>query len=129
MGWTYTDCTNLEAEKADHVASATRYSGGITAELIAHEWHNKTWFALIRLSGGHYAEPLTWLRIDLIDTTQGQFGYKDGAEEMGMHNENRPSREFAALIYKHIPTPQGYGLKWRERNGVKFKDTAQLELV
>lgn len=133
MGWTFTDLARnritLEQAQADHVRQATRYSAPIDAKIVYHEWHNKTWFAIMRMEGGRYTVPTYWLRIDMIDTSGGQFGYKDGAEEMGMYQDNKPSEQLKKLIYKYIPVPTGYGLEWRQRNGVQFKDPAQLELV
>lgn len=130
MGWTYTrDKVDLNKAKQEHVWEATRYGSEIKAELIAHEYRPRTFFAIIRLTypANHdrYAGQVkTWLRIDLIDTSGGLFGYKDGAEEMGMYNDDKPSAAFKKLIYQHIPTPEGYGQEWRERNGVKYDKPA-----
>lgn len=133
MGWSYKDlkCNGhtLEDAKNLHVWKATRYSDGIQAEMIAYEWHSQTFFALIRLSGGRYSEPKTFLVVDLIDTANNQFGYKDGSEDMGMYCKNKPSRDFAALVYKHIPKASGYAIEFRERNGIKYDAEAQLSLL
>lgn len=135
MGWTYTrDRVDLEKAKQQHVWECTRYGGDIKAELIAHEWKSKAFFAIIRLTypadhARHPGETITWLRVDLIDTTGGTFGYKDGAEEMGMYQEGKPSREFAKLIYEHIPNAKGYAGEWRDRNGVKYDNKKQEELL
>ncbi len=134
MGWTYTrDRIDLNKAQEQHVWEATRYGDDIKAELLAHEWKPKTFFAIIRLTfpADHARNPgkiITWLRIDLIDTTGGTFGYKDGAEEMGMYNDDKPSMEFRKLIYQYIPTAEGYAIEWRKRNGVKFDNAKQVEM-
>ena len=132
MGWTIQELgrygNTLEQAKRQHVADATRYGDGIKAEMIAYEWKAKTFFAIIRLSSDtnpKYIKPKTWLRVDLIEQSPSEFGYKDGSEEMGMYCENKPSREFAALIYKHIPIATGYAIEFRQRMGIKF-DTPRL---
>ena len=131
MGWTIQELryTTLEQAKVKHVDSSTRYSEGITAELIAYEWHPETFFAIIRLSGGRYAQPKTFLQVDLIEQSAKSFSYKDGCEEMGMYCKNKPSRSFAALVYKHIPEAPGYAAEFRQRNGIKYNDPAQLSLL
>ena len=133
MGWTTKELGRyggtLEQAKAEHVWKATRYSNGINAEMIAHEWHAKTFYAIIRLSGGKYETPKTFLVVDLIEQSPASFGYKDGSEDMGMYCENKPSPAFAALIYKHIPVATGYAVEFRQRNGIKFKNAQQLELI
>lgn len=131
MGWLYTRQSekSLSEQKSDHAWNATRYGANVRAEILAQEWHAKTWFAVMRvtcLEGHEKAGNVeTWLNIDLIDTAGGQFGYKSGSESMGMYQENKPSRAFAAEIYRHIPSAQGYGIEWRARNGVKHDDMAQ----
>jgi len=137
MGWTYTrmqDHKSLSQIKQDHEWDATRYGSGIKAELLASEWKAKAWFAIIRLSypadhDRHPGQVKTWLRIDLIDTSAGQFGYKDGAEEMGMYQEGRPSPEFKKKIYDLIPNAESYAKEWRDRNGVKYRNSHQMELI
>jgi hypothetical protein len=140
MGWSIENLgrygRTLEQAKADHVAHATQYGEGVKAEMIAHEWHSKTFYALIRLSGGKYAEPVTFLRVDLIEQSPVEFGYKDQCETMGPYCENRPSRAFAALVYKHIPEVSGYAEDFRKKAGIRYdlpqlfeKDEKQLELV
>ncbi len=135
MGWTYTrDRVDLNKAQEQHVWETTRYGADIKAELLSHEWKPKSFFAIIRLTypAKHDRYPgqvKTWLRIDLIDTTGGTFGYKDGAEEMGMYQEDKPSAEFKKLIYQYIPKAEGYGIEWRKRNGVKFDNANQMELI
>jgi hypothetical protein len=140
MGWTITDLgrygKTLEQAKADHVAEATRYGEGVKAEMIAHEWHAETFYAIIRLSGGRYEKPVTFFRTDMIEQSPVSFGYKDQSEEMGPYCKNRPSRAFAALVYKHIPEVSGYAMDFRKRMGIKYDlpqlfeaESKQLEMI
>lgn len=134
MGWTYTrDPIDLNKARQQHEWESTRYGSDIKAELIANEWHAEAWFAIIKLTypenhDRHPGKVITWLRIDLIDTAGGTFGYKDGSEDMGMFQAAKPSKEFAKLIYQHIPRAEGYAPAWRDRNGVKYDNKAQEEL-
>lgn len=138
MGWTYTSLRDnrksLEDAKREHVYDATRYSDNIKAEMLAYEWRPKTFFAIIKLNflEGHAKadQSKTFLRIDLIDTAGGEFGYKDGAEEMGMYQDDKPSRIMAQKIYEFIPVAEGYAPEWRERNGIKYRQAEkQLEMI
>lgn len=82
------------------------------------------------MTGGRYGDtPKYWLRIDLLDINSRQFGYKDGAEEMGMCTQNKPSAALKKLILQYIPTPEGYGLEWRKENGVPYVDAKQPQLA
>jgi hypothetical protein len=113
MGWTYTDLNRcrktLAQAKADHEREAVNYGGNTKAEMIAREWHDKTFYAIIRLTFATPDKaPKTFLRIDLLDNTNGQFGYKDMTEDMGVYVDNAPSEKFAKLIYKYIPRFYNY---------------------
>lgn len=129
MGWTSIDLhrarMTLDEAKRHHLASVADY-GNTKAELLAHEWHKETLFALVRV---HYRDhaPLTFLRIDLLEMSAARFAYKDGSEEMGMYNADEPSDELKALIHQHIPRAKGFAKAWRDRNGVKYDSHDHLE--
>lgn len=132
MGWTSTDLVRnrmtMMQTKKRHVQEASWINrDGVKAELIAHEWHRSTWFALIKMTfppgvDARFPEggTRTWLRVDLLDNSPGEFRYKDMSEEVGPYNDDPPSTQFAALIYQNIPTAEGYAIEWRKRNGVPF---------
>lgn len=134
MGWTITDLDrnrqSLQYAKEDHVRDATRYGNGIKAELIAHEWHPSTWYAIIRLTypEGHerHGQPVTFLRTDMIEQSPARFGYKDMVESMGPNLDDKPSQKMKALIYEHIPFAEGYAVDFRKRMGIQYNEQLRL---
>ena len=123
MGWTYISVKpwhTIEDIKAQHVRDISWTTDGAKAELIAHEWKPKTFFAIVKFTNSE-GKAETVLCVDMIDTRGKTFGYKDMSEEMGPYNENKPSRAFAKLIYEHIPVAKGCARDWRDRNGVKYE--------
>ena len=134
MGWTFTDLNRnrmtLDQAKDQHVRQATQYTGQ-TVRIIMHEWHAKTWYAII----GFYETPESqkphkvFLRTDMIDTSGGQFGYKDMSEEMGPHLDDKPSRAMANAVFRYIPKAEGYAKDFRQWAGIAYMDEKQLQLV
>lgn len=94
MGWTITDLhrnrLTLEQAKQKHLASVINYGTETKAELIAHEWHAATFYALIRLERPGLT-PVTFLRVDMIEQSPASFGYKDMSESMGPYVDDKPS--------------------------------------
>jgi len=139
MGWTYNDLQRnrmtLDQAKEEHVRQATRYGEGTIARIIMHEWHAKTWYALIGFypAAGNPAElqkpTKVFLRTDIIDTSAGQFGYKDMSEEMGPNLDDKPSRAMAKAVYKYIPHAAGYAKDFRDWAGISYQNENQLNLV
>lgn len=135
MGWTVTDLgrnrTNLVDAKARHVYQATQYCNGVKAEMLGHEWKQNTFFAIIRLvfPAERNKAPETFLRVDMIEQSAGSFGYKDMSEEMGPYVDDKPSREFAALVYKYIPVAKGYAKEFRDRMGIKYDAAEQMQFA
>lgn len=125
MGWTITDLSSarmtLQQAKDKHVADAVRYGSG-TTELVKHEWHPTTWYAIIRrtLPNG---EVTTFLRVDMIEQTPMHFGYKDMSEEMGPYVQEAPSAAMKAAIFKHIPIAKGWAKQFRDRVGIQYVET------
>jgi hypothetical protein len=129
MGWTYNNLKRnrltLDQAKQNHVREATLYSGGTIARIIMHEWHPKTWYAIIGLyaaqTDGKEQKPYQiFLRTDMIDATPAEFGYKDMTEEMGPYVEDRPSASMCAAIVKYIPKAEGYAKEFRDRMGIPY---------
>ena len=122
MGWTITDLSRahmtLQQAKDKHVADAVRYGTGKT-ELVKHEWHPTTWYAIIRrtLPNGEVA---TFLRVDMIEQTALHFGYKDMSEGMGPYVQDAPSAAMKAAIFKHIPIAKGWAKQFRDRVGIPY---------
>ena len=133
MGWTQTDLhrnrTTLAQAKAAHVADAIRYATG-TTELVAHEWHAETFYAIIRRTfpAEMKREPVTFLRVDMIEQSPASFGYKDMSESMGPYVANPPSASMKAAIFKHIPIAEGYAKDFRDRMGIKYDNQSQGEI-
>lgn len=128
MGWTSNDLTRnrttLAQAKAAHVADATDYCEG-TAEIVAHEWHPSTWYAIIRRTFTDGREPITFLRVDKIEQSAGSFAYKDMGEGMGPYVDDAPSATMKAAIYKHIPEAPGYAAEFRDRMGIRYDSPAE----
>lgn len=146
MGWTYTDLARnrmtLEQVKQNHVREATRYGEATLARMIMHEWHPKTWYAIIGLYppldpdpfapelfdqlaktlGTAYMKPTKiFLRTDIIDIAGGQFGYKDMCEDMGPRLDDKPSRALAKAVFKYIPEPCcQYAREFRDWAGIPY---------
>jgi hypothetical protein len=129
MGWTYNNLKRnrltLDQAKQNHVREATLYSGGTVARIIMHEWHPKTWYAIIGLyaaqTDGKEQKPYqSFLRTDMIDASPAEFGYKDMTEEMGPYVEDRPSASMCAAIVKYIPKAEGYAKEFRDRMGIPY---------
>lgn len=133
MGWTFTDLQRnritLDQAKAAHVRAATAYTGK-TARIIMHEFHPRTWYALIGFYENEDSRTpyKVFLRTDMIDTTAGQFGYKDMTEEMGPNLDNRPSRQMAKETFKYIPRAEGYARDFRDWAGIPYIDERQTTL-
>lgn len=131
MGWIYQDLARagltLEQAKRRHVAAATDYGPGTTARIIMHEWHARSWYAIIGLYAVHADQrsqkPHTiFLRTDRIDTSEGQFGYKAMTERMGPLPDDRPSRAMAKAIFTYIPDAEGDAIPFRRWCGIPFFD-------
>lgn len=133
MGWTTNDLhrnrTTLEQAKAAHLRDATDYTTG-TAELLAHEWHRETFYAIIRRTFPPEMNraPVTFLRVDIIEQSPASFGYKDMSESMGPYVQDAPSATMRAAIYKHIPIAEGYAREFRDRMGIKYSNQEQGEM-
>jgi hypothetical protein len=134
MGWTYTDLARnrltLEQAKQNHVRDATNYGDRAVARIIMHEWHDKTWYAIIGLytptEDQQRQKPETiFLRTDIIDTAGGQFGYKDMTESVGPRLNNRPSRALAKAVFKYIPIAPGYAKEFRDWAGIPYLQPAR----
>ena len=127
MGWTITDLDRnwmtLDRARANHVEGCTDYTAG-TAELLAHEWHHSTFYAIVRrtLPSG---EVKTFLRVDMVEQSPASFGYKDMSESMGPYVQDAPSFTMRAAIYKHIPIAEGYAKDFRDRMGIKYDTQTQ----
>lgn len=134
MGWTIMDLgrnrTTLEQAKRKHVIDAVQYSTG-TTELLAQEWHQSTWYAIIRRTfpAEMKRAPVTFLRVDMIEQSPSHFGYKDMSESMGPYVEDAPSFVMKAAIFKHIPVADAYAKEFRDRFGIKYADDNQLSLL
>lgn len=134
MGWTQTDLhrnrTTLEQAKAAHLRDATNYATG-TTELVAHEWHKETFYAIIRRTfpAEMKRAPVTFLRVDKIKQSPASFAYKDMSESMGPYVDNAPSVSMKAAIFKHIPIADGYAKEFRDRMGIKYSNQAQGDLL
>lgn len=129
MGWTYTDLhrnrLTLEQAKADHVRDATRYGETITARIIMHEWHDRTWYAIIAFYASPDAATPTnvFLRTDKLDCSRSSFGYKDMCEQMGPHLDDKPSRALAKAVFKYIPEAPGeYARKFRDWAQISYRN-------
>lgn len=129
MGWTYLDLARnrmtLQQAKDNHVREATRYGEGTIARIIIHEWHARTWYAIIGLYREQADDKLQtphtiFLRTDMIDTTGGQFGYKDMTEQMGPRLDDKPSPAFAKAAFKYIPYATGYARDFRDWAGIPY---------
>jgi len=137
MGWTTTDLIRcrmtLDQAKAEHVRQATRYSNGIDARIVMHEWHASTWYAIIRLEypqdHERAGEIKYFLRTDMIEATPASFGYKDMIEDMGPHLDDKPSRFMAKTVFKYIPNAEGYAKDFRDWAGIPYIHEKQLELI
>lgn len=132
MGWTYLDLNRnrvtLAQAKEKHVREATYYSEGTTARIIMHEWHPKTWYALIGFySPGSDKPHKVFLRTDIIDTSAGAFGYKDLCEEMGPYLDDKPSRAMAAAVFKYIPHAERHAKDFRDWAGIPYLKNAQQD--
>lgn len=133
MGWTITELdrnrTTLHQARAAHVAECTDYGTG-HAELLAHEWHAETFYAIVRRTfpEGMHRAPVTFLRVDMIEQSPASFGYKDMSESMGPYVANPPSAAMKAAIFKHIPTAEAYAVEFRNRMGIKYDNKAQGEM-
>lgn len=133
MGWTFTvrSKKTLAQHREDHVRDATDYGDRKIARIIAHEWHPRTWYALI----GFYETPESqkpyrvFLRTDIIDMSGGEFGYKDMSEDMGPYLDDKPSKKFAAAVYRYKPHAEGYAVEFRERMGIKYDSQQQLVIA
>ena len=80
MGWTFTtNRIDIHTARQQHEWDSVRYGDNIRAELIASEWKPHAFFAIIKVTSPTRSE--TFLRVDLIDTAGGTFGYKDGSED------------------------------------------------
>lgn len=127
MGWLIgnTNGRQFDLIQHEHEWNATRYGQTVKATLIASDWHKACVYMLIKLDylEGHEkaGKSETFLRTDLIKHTSSEFGYKDMEEEMGPHMPSKPRRDFAAMVYKHIPSPRNdYARDFRKWAGIKF---------
>ena len=133
MGWTTNDLhrnrKTLEQAKAEHLRDAVDYTTG-TAELVAHEWHKETFYAIIRRTfpAEMKRAPVTFLRVDMIEQSPASFGYKDMSESMGPYVANPPSASMKAAIFKHIPIADGYAKEFRDRMGIKYSNQEQGDM-
>lgn len=133
MGWTITDLhrnrTTLDQAKANHLRNATDYTTG-SAELLAHEWHRETFYAIIRRTfpAEMKRAPVTFLRVDMIEQSPASFGYKDMGESMGPYVQDAPSATMKAAIFKHIPIAEAYAKEFRDRMGIKYSNQSQGEM-
>jgi hypothetical protein len=125
MGWTVSDLDKhwtLADAKAQHVKTCIAYSADYKATLIDYEWRPKTFYAIIELTKPN-GKAERFLRTDMIDTSNNQFGYKDMTEEMGPHVEDSPSYGFKEKIFQWIPITKGYAGNFRTRHGIKYSTT------
>lgn len=125
MGWTYMNLRRnrltLDQAKENHVREAIQYCNGTVARIIMHEWHPKTWYAIIGLYHPQNQKPdLIFLRTDKIDASAAEFGYKDMSEDMGPYLDDRPTPGMCAAILKYIPRAEGYAKEFRERMGIPY---------
>lgn len=130
MGYTYINLhrnrLTLQQAKENHVREATRYGQDTTARIIMHEWHPKTWYALIGFYKAGSDKPhKIILRTDIIDTTGGEFGYKDLCEEMGPYLDDKPSRAMAAAVFKYIPHAERHAKDFRDWAGIPYLKNAE----
>lgn len=136
MGWIYLDPAraglSLEQAKINHVRDAARYGPGLAARIIMHEWHPRTWYAIIglyaALSDQRMQTPHTiFLRIDSFDTSGGQFGYKDMTEQMGPLVDDTPTLAMVRAIFRHIPYAEGDAIAFRQAHGIPFLRKGRAE--
>jgi hypothetical protein len=136
MGWIYLDLAraglSLEQAKINHVRDAAQYGPGTTARIIMHEWHPRTWYAIIGLYAAHsdqsFQTPYTvFLRVDSIDTRDGQFGYKDMTEQMGPLVADTPCLVMVRTIFRYIPYAEGDAITFRQAHGIPFLRKARAE--
>jgi hypothetical protein len=125
MGWTYNNLKRnrltLDQAKQNHVREATLYSGGTVARIIMHEWHPKTWYAIIGLyaaqTDGKQQKPYQiFLRTDMIDASPAEFGYKDMTEEWDpMSRIDHPplcARRLSNISRRPKVTPKSFANGW-----------------
>lgn len=140
MGWLIQETRgqSLDSLRAQHEHDATRYSGGISGELVASDWHNGCVYMIIRLTyaDDHPEKPgerVTFLACDLIQHTGNSFGAKSMEESVGPRMTAKPRREFAAKVYREIPTPPNeYARNFRDRAGIRYAteaDARQTDLL
>jgi hypothetical protein len=122
MGWTFIGTRKTLAQHQDDNFREATEGGPFTRRIIVHEWHPRTWYALI----GIYETPESehpkhvYLRVDMIDTSTGDFGYNDATEEMGPYAEDKPTPEMAAAIRRYIPIARGFAKAFRDRMGIGY---------
>jgi hypothetical protein len=136
MGWIYLDLAraglSLEQAKINHVREAAQYGPGTAARIIMHEWHPRTWYAIIglyaALSDQRMQTPHTiFLRTDSIDTSDGQFGYKDMTEQMGPLVDDTPTLAMVRAIFRYIPYAEGDAIAFRQSHGIPFLRKGRAE--
>jgi hypothetical protein len=124
MGWIYIKHKQLLTKlRKQHEQSVLNYDDGITAQLLASEWHDHTWYAIIKLNCPPDAKTpeKTFLRVDLVDPTNTEFGWKAMDESVGPYVNEPPSESLKKRIFKHIPTaPNEYAENFRTRYGIPF---------
>jgi len=127
MGWTFTDLARnrltLEQAKDNHVRDATRYCDGTIARIIFHEWHDRTWYAIIGFYASNDATTPSevFLRTDKLDCSAGAFGYKDMSENMGPRLDDKPSRALAKAVFQYIPeVPNQWAREFRDWAGIPY---------
>jgi len=90
--------------------------------IILHEWHPRTWYALI----GVYQTPesehpsYVYFRVDAIEAGYGHFAYNSATEEMGPYVDDKPTPEMAAAVRKYIPIVGGWAKEFRDRVGIGY---------
>lgn len=136
MGWIYMDLAraglSLEQAKINHVRDSSRYGPGAAARIIMHEWHPRTWYAIIGLYAVHSDQRMqpphtVFLRTDRIDTSDGQFGYKDMTEQMGPLLDDTPSLAMVRAIFRYIPFAEGDAIGFRQSHGIPFLQKARAQ--
>ena len=60
------------------------------------------------------------MRVDKIECSSREFGYKDMTEECGPNVNDAPSHKMKEAIFKHIPIAEGYAADFRQRHGIEF---------
>lgn len=129
MGWIYLDLARagltLEQAKANHVREAAPYGPGTVARVIMHEWHPRTWYAIVGLypvyTDDRCQSPHTiFLRTDRIDTRGGLFGHQPMTEQMAPLLDDPPSLSMVRAIFRYIPYAEGDAITFRQSHAIPF---------